>query len=86
MPLTRPVKLIGGAPLAEIAPGLQVAVKAVMALPPLLAGGVKAMLATVLPAVAAPMVGAPGTVNGVTITAADAAPGPKLLLAVTVQA
>jgi hypothetical protein len=72
-------------PMVTTAPGLQVAVKPVITLPPLLAGGVKAMPAVVLPAVAAPMVGAPGTVNGVTFAGADAAPGPMPLIAVTLQ-
>jgi hypothetical protein len=52
-------------------------------------GAVKAMLALALPAVAAPMVGAPGTVTvdetGVTVTALEAEPVPALLVAVTVQ-
>ena len=56
-----------------------------MTLPPVLAGGVKAMLAAVLAGVAAPMVGAAGTVNGVTLAAVDAALAPMPLLAVTVQ-
>ena len=86
VPLVSPVTLIGDAPPgAEILPGLQVAVKPVMALPPLLAGAVKAMPATVLPAVAVPMTGADGTPTGVTLTGADAAPGPKALNATTLQ-
>ena len=48
-----------------------------IALPPLLAGAVKVTDACALPAVAVPMVGAPGTVTGVTLLeATDAAPGP----------
>jgi hypothetical protein len=53
--------------------------------PPLELGAAKAMLALVLPAVAAPMVGALGTVLGLTGTAFDAALLPALLLAWTVQ-
>ena len=54
--------------------------------PPFEAGPVKATLACVLPAVARPMVGAPGTVAGVTLTGAEAAPVPIALVAVTVHA
>ena len=87
MPLVRPATLMGDiAPLTETAPGLHVAVKPVIALPPLLAGAVKAMLAAALAGVAVPMVGAPGTVRGVTSTDADCAPVPALLVAATVQA
>ena len=54
--------------------------------PPLEAGGEKLTDTWALPAVAVPMTGALGTVAGVTLTAADAAPVPMALLAVTVQA
>ena len=60
-----------------------------MALPPLLAGAVKATVALALPAVAVPIVGAPGTVAatfGVTLfDATEGAPVPKALVAATVQ-
>ncbi len=57
-----------------------------MAAPPLLAGAVNATDACALPAVAVPIVGAPGTVVGVTLfDAAEAAPVPALLVAVTVK-
>ena len=57
-----------------------------MALPPLLAGAVKLTLAVVLPAVAVPMVGAPGTPAGVALLdAADAVLLPMALVAVTVK-
>ncbi len=58
-----------------------------MAEPPLELGAAKAMLALALPAVAAPMVGAPGTVVlvGVTDTALEAALLPTALVALTVQ-
>ena len=60
-----------------------------MALPPLLAGAVKLTVACVLPAVADPIVGAPGTVagaKGVTLfELADAAPVPIAFVAFTLQ-
>ena len=57
-----------------------------IALPPLLAGGVKVTLACALPAVAVPIVGALGTDFGVALLeAADAGPVPALLVAVTVN-
>ena len=57
-----------------------------MAEPPFDAGAVKATLACALPPVAVPMVGAPGTVDGVTLfDAADAAPWPFALVARTVN-
>jgi len=52
----------------------------------LLAGAVKLIVALPFPAVAVPIVGAPGTVAGVTLLeAADAAPVPTPLVAVTVK-
>jgi hypothetical protein len=58
----------------------------VIALPPLLAGTVKATVALALPAVAVPIVGAPGTVAGVTLfDTAEAGPVPTALVAVTVK-
>jgi hypothetical protein len=52
----------------------------------LLAGGVKATVAWLAPGVAVPIVGAPGTVAGVTeLDAAEAAPVPTLLVAFTVN-
>ena len=57
-----------------------------MAEPPVLAGGVNATEARALPAVAGPMVGAPGTVVGVTLLeAAEAGPVPTAFVAVTVN-
>ena len=59
--------------------------------PPVELGAVKAMLALALPAVAAPMVGAPGTVTdtvaepGVTGVELEAALVPLALVAETVQ-
>ncbi len=57
-----------------------------MALPPSEAGAVKATEADSLPGVAVPMVGAPGAPTGVTeFEAAEAAPVPTPLVAVTVK-
>ena len=60
-----------------------------MAEPPLLAGAVQVTVAEALPAVAVPMVGAPGTVAGaVGVTefdGAEAAPVPTELIAATVK-
>ena len=86
--MVSPITVIGEpAPVAEIAPGLQVAEYPVMALPPVTLGGVKVMIACVLPDVAPPMIGAPGgTIGaGVTVAVADAGPEPVTFLAVTEQ-
>ena len=90
VPLVRPVTLIGdAAPPAVIPPGLEVTVKPVIALPPLLPGGVNVTDALETPAVAVPIVGAPGAVGaavGVALfDAAEAAPVPMALVAVTVK-
>jgi hypothetical protein len=54
--------------------------------PPLLAGAVNVTVAWALPPVAVPIVGAPGTVIGVTeLLAPEAVPRPTALLAVTVK-
>jgi len=58
----------------------------VIALPPFDAGGVKVTLACALPAVAVPIVGAPGGAAGVTgMEAADGGPIPMVFVAVTVK-
>jgi hypothetical protein len=58
----------------------------VIALPPLLSGAVKVTLACVLPGKAAALVGAPGTVAGVTLfDASDGALEPTALVATTVN-
>ena len=55
-------------------------------LPPFEAGAVKLTVACALPAVAVPIVGAPGTVAGVTLfEAAEAGPVPIALVALTVK-
>jgi len=54
--------------------------------PPVPEGAVKLTVALLFPAVAVPMVGAPGIVAGVALLeAADGAPVPTLLVAVTVK-
>jgi hypothetical protein len=65
VPLASPVTVRGLAePAAVIAPGLEVAVYPVIVAPPLLTGAVNATVACAFPAVAVPIVGAPGTVIG----------------------
>ena len=55
-------------------------------LPPFEAGAVKLTVACALPAVAVPIVGAPGTVAGVTLLEGfEAGPVPIALVAVTVK-
>ena len=88
MPLVRPVMEMGLALPAPVTAlplvGVQVALKLV-AVEPVLAA-VKLMLAVVLPAVAAPMVGAVGTATtGKTDTALEAVPVPTKLEGVIVQ-
>jgi len=58
----------------------------VIAAPPFELGAVNATLADALPPVAVPIIGAPGTVDGVTLfDALEAAPVPFLFVAVTVK-
>jgi hypothetical protein len=58
----------------------------VIALPPLLAGAVQLTVASALPVVTVTIVGAPGTVAGVTLLeAAEADPVPTALVAFTVN-
>ena len=60
----------------------------IMALPPLLVGAVKLTVACVLPPIAVPIIGAPGTTIAVGVTLldiADASPVPIALVAFTVQ-
>jgi hypothetical protein len=57
-----------------------------MGAPPVFVGAVKLTEAVVLPAVAVPIPGAPGTVAGITpLEAFDAVPVPAPLVAVTVK-
>jgi hypothetical protein len=66
--------------------GVEVTMYPVIAAPPSSRGAVKTTVALLSSAVAVPMVGASGTVAGVTLfEAAEAAPVPTLLVAVTVN-
>ena len=85
------VQVYGVSPLTmtgDVVPPLlmppQVAVYPIMGLP-LAAGAVNATLICALPAVAVPMVGAPGTVKGVALALADAALLPAAFVAMMVQ-
>ncbi len=84
--MLRPVTVQGLLTQVPVMPlGLLVAVKPVIALPPL-PPAVKLIEAWPLPAVAVPMVGALGTVAGVTaLDAADAGLLPTALVANTVK-
>jgi hypothetical protein len=74
------------APVAVKPPGEDVTVYPVMALPPSEAGGINATLAWALPAVATGLVGAPGTVLGITDPdATEAIEFPAALVAKTVK-
>jgi len=67
-------------------PGFEVAVYPVIAEPPSLAGTVNVTVAWAFPFVAVPIVGAPGTVVGVTEFEAELArPAPLAFVAVTVN-
>ena len=89
--MVTPVTVIGldKPPVAPVAPPLldtQVAVYPVTALPPLLAGAVNATEIWAFPRVAVPIVGAPGTVAGMTaFDGADPGPVPAAFVAVTVH-
>jgi hypothetical protein len=86
-PLVSPATIIGlVVPVPVIPPGLEVTVYPVIGEPPLLAGAVNVTMAEAFPAVAVPIVGAPGTVEGVTEFEAElAGPGPLAFVAVTVK-
>ena len=86
VPFVKPPTVSGlDPPLAVKPPGLDVAVKLVMGDPPLLLA-VKVTEAWALPAVAVPMVGAAGTVDGVALfDAADSALLPSAFVACTVK-
>ena len=86
LPLPSPVTVMGEAdPLALTPAGDDVTVYDVIGEPPLEAGGVNVTVACLLPAVAVPIVGAPGTAPGVAFTAAEAGPVPIAFVAVTEQ-
>ena len=72
--------------MAVLLSGEEVTVYPVMALPPSEAGTVKATLAWALPAVATGLVGAPGTILGITAPdATEATEFPAALVATTVK-
>ena len=74
------------AQVAVIPPGDEVTVYPVTGAPPLEAGAVKETVADPLPAVAVPMVGAPGRWTGWRrATGPEAGPVPRALVAVTVK-
>jgi len=83
------VAVVGGGPPVDVAvnpPELEVTVYFVIADPPSLAGAVHVTVADPFPAVAVPIVGAPGSVLGVTVELAeDAGEGPAVLVATTVN-
>jgi hypothetical protein len=86
VPLVSPVTVRGDVgPLAVMLPGDDLAVYDVMGEPPLDAGAVNVTVACAFPAVATPIVGAPGTPPGVTPRAAEEGPVPAALVAVTEQ-
>ena len=87
MPFVNPETVIGEAgPVAMIGPGVQLTVYDVIGEPPSEAGGVKLTVAIPLPGIAVPIVGASGSVVGVTLfEAADAAPDPATFVATTVN-
>jgi len=61
VPFVKPVTIIGDVPAVPVnPPELEVTVYEVMALPPLLAGGVNEMVACPSPRVATPIIGASG--------------------------
>jgi hypothetical protein len=74
------------APVVVLFPGEDVTVYSVMVLPPVEAGAINVTLACALPAVATGLVGAPGTVLGVTaVDATEATEFPATLVATTVN-
>jgi hypothetical protein len=87
VPLDRPATVIGLAEPEPVSPpGLEVTVYPVMAEPPSLVGPLNVTDACAFPAVAIPIVGAPGTVEGITeFEAALAGPVPMEFVAVTVK-
>jgi hypothetical protein len=67
VPLVSPVTVIGLAePLIVILPGFEVTMYPVIGDPPVIDGGVNVTIACAFPFAAVPIVGAPGTVAGVT--------------------
>ena len=87
MPLVNPLTIMGEVvPVPVKLPGLDVTVYPVIALPPVFTGAINATLACAFPAVATTLVGASGTVAGVTATdAVDATDEPAALVATTAK-
>jgi hypothetical protein len=87
VPFVSPVTVIPlEVAVAVMPPGLDVAVYNVIVLPPSDTGAVKITSACVSSGVTSPIVGAPGTVAGVTsLEDADASPVPTAFVAVTVK-
>ncbi len=85
--MVRPVTVIGEEPPVPVKPpGLEVTVYEVMAAPPLDTGAENETIDCPFPTEALPIVGAPGTVAGVTeLLVPDAAPAPFAFVAVTVK-
>jgi hypothetical protein len=88
VPVVKPETVIGEeAPVPVIFPGVEVAVYPVIVVPPSLAGAVNATVALLPdPAVAVPIVGAPGTLHVVIVLLAELAElVPTAFVAVTVN-
>jgi hypothetical protein len=86
VPLVRPVTVQGDVAHVPVCPPEDVAVYERIVAPPLLPGGVKLTVAWPLPAVAVPIVGAPGALRTRTLLdAADAALEPTEFTATTVK-
>jgi hypothetical protein len=86
VPLVKPVTVIGEPPLVAVWPRLDVTVYEVIADPPLLPGALNVIVAWPLPAVAVPIVGVPGVVEGVAAADADElVPVPETFIATTLK-
>ena len=85
--MASPLNVMGEAtPLAMTPGGDEVTVYEVIGDPPLETGAVNETVACALPGVATPMMGAPGTVEGVTLLeGGEAGPVPTPVVAVTVN-
>jgi hypothetical protein len=85
VPLLRPVTVIGDAPpVAVNPPTFELTVYVVIDSPPVFPGGVKVIVASPFPAVAVPIVGASGTLTGVTeLLATEAVLVPTAFVAFT---
>lgn len=80
------IGLVVPVPVRVVSPAaVQVTVYPVIAEPPFDAGAVNEIVACAFPGLPVPIVGAPGTVRGVTVTLPDAAPVPCALVALTLH-